>query len=190
MDIITYALSKREWDNANQDYKELKKGKINFVDSGEHIEKPLGVGFLTIAHSLPLGIYTISFDYKLKEVQTENTSFFILGVRSLNGNVVRIPYDGEGKSGSISQTVEVSEVGTIMLYGATLNKPSMERHVDFYNVKLEKGYYKTPYTKSPSDLKANNFVVEASQASWQAVDEMNDRILKLENAIVALGGSI
>ena len=127
-------------------------GKENLYTGSKNIDHTIGVNNYTLVSKLPIGTYTLSFDYDVIKEGLPLTGFLLYS--SVSGGITTVPT----KSGALSRTFrtftvtkDISE-GLIWLYAGSGASQSQANHVLFKNVKIEKGVVATPYCSSLKDV--------------------------------------
>ena len=125
----------------------VEEGTKNLITSDKNMIKPIGTGTILIVEGgLPVGQYTISFDYDVEgETVPQGFLLYAYGKRAL-GTIPAI-----GLKGTTFLTFEVAEDvanTTIRLYGDISNATSLNKEVTFTNLQIEAKPYATTFTPS------------------------------------------
>lgn len=188
---INYALAKKDWDKAYDDFDGLQVGGRNYFRPSEVV--PMGVrdssvngsviGNDTSLHSFYLEVeegetYSISrdsmpnnrFDYGFLDAYPEDGLEFI-GIGSWNGYRDDLKIEG----------ITVPENAKYLFLYLTNQDDELP------NIQIELGNRATDWTPAPEDVGAHPLVARMAEASHRSKAN-EERIKDLENTITALGG--
>lgn len=211
INLINYALAKKDWNKAYEDLKVLEIGGRNLLldTPGEEVE---GIEFRywnsdyyivtdsVIDEIKKGGTYTMSVYYTHTESNNDSRFGLIFQFYTDSGFYSQYySYDTfieSGETGWSKCTFELPDVSDIdEITGARVyirsdnNVGSGEsgKFVKYKMIKLEKGTVATDYTPAPEDINAHPFVAELAETVYRS-KQNEERIINLENALTALGG--
>ena len=195
INLINFALAKKDWNKAYEDLKVLEIGGRNLLegnwdltweDSYPDYQYLLRPQIQSITDKVSIGdILTFSFDVEAEA----DTS-----LRVYDSN------EHPGISFGI-QVINVKQGKQRVSFTKTLvagSKNSKIWYMDVYNnnngvkfsiskIKIEKGHKATDWTPAPEDINAHPFVAELAETVFRS-KQNEERIRNLENALTALGG--
>lgn len=149
----------------------VEEGTENLITSDKNMIKPIGTGTILIVEGgLPVGQYTISFDYDVAgETVPEGFLLYAFPKRALG----TIPVTG--LKGTTFLTFEVAEDvanTTIQLYGDISNATSLNKKVTFTNLQIEAKPYATTFTPSARANESLMVPIEGLLSPQQGTVEM------------------
>src|SRR5690606_6412809 len=208
INLINYALAKKDWEKAYEDLRILENGGRNLLRNSHFngLNYWAGNGTATIAIengylkvifgqspstpglrygpqiTLEKGFYTAS-----AKVNVENLSkplaFYVLP----NYRGTDVLQGGETGWRIITWTFEVTaDQDTGRFYLLSIGTSSTDYMLVEW-IKLEKGNKATDWTPAPEDINAHPFVAELAETVYRS-KQNEERIRNLENALTALGG--
>lgn len=207
INLINYALAKKDWKKAYDDLKVLEIGGRNllrnsvFSDGLEHWESNGSISLVNVDGKEAIKLtgttngfyqintnveentyYTISF--KAKSVgETSSLRFGFLNQGPGKSQIINVDSTWRKYTFTTTQFIDFNRNTTLHFYA---NNETAEG-VYITEIKLEKGNKATDWTPAPEDINAHPFVAELAECVFRS-KQNEERIRNLENAITALGG--
>ena len=197
INIINYALAKKDWKKAYEDLKVLEIGGRNLLLNSSK-------EFRIAQHSLWYATIVIISDLEERGLKVGDTVTFSVYVKTgPNGGArARLRWEDDGGTevaGDYGTHLPENSEGRIQVTGVVRQNATRLRLVlnnvnnsepyqsEYKEEKLEKGNKATDWTPAPEDINAHPFVAELAESVFRS-KQNEERIQNLENAITALGG--
>ena len=196
INLINYALAKKDWEKAYKDLEVLGAGGRNYLLNSKK-ERQLSAYTLFLPldeenkHELAGEQVVVSFEARHDSNGSPVTPHVYY--RTSDGYNMGHSY-GEGKRTTTEYQrfvipIDEDKIPSDMTDYTTLTIRKSDESTTVYirNIKLEKGNKATDWTPAPEDINAHPFVVELAETVYRS-KQNEERIRNLENAITALGG--
>lgn len=203
INLINYALAKKDWEKAYEDLKVLEIGGRNLIRNTSDKNKTVSwsgwdYNLIDVPHIDDIGLSVgdpVVFRVYIEETNAPVRAFaqfYVLDdggktrYRSKDGNII-----DEGESGwsEVKFTISEEDVRDLQRFTVTIrnakNNPNVT--VTYRKAKMERGNKATDWTPAPEDIDAHPFVVRLAETVFRS-KQNEERIRNLENAITALGG--
>ena len=173
----------------NEFYVVSSVGKRNLYTDRKDIDHVLDMNTYTIASHLPVGEYTISFDYDVIEENMRIRNFLLYSSTAYEFSNVPIKTDSNSRVFRTFTVTDDMSVGHIWLYAGRGSTESRANHVVFKDVKIEKGSTATPYSPAPEDITENDNppLIDKINLSLseplRSVGDVKDRLFRDSNGL-------
>ena len=202
INLINYALAKKDWKKAYEDLKVLEIGGRNLIPNTSDKNKTVSwsgwdYNLLNVTHIEDIGLSVgdpIVFRVYIEETNVPVRAFaefYVLDdggrihYRPKNGNII---YEGESGWSEVKLTISEEDVRDLQRFKVAIrNTYNSNATVTYRKAKMELGNKATDWTPAPEDINAHPFVAELAESVFRS--KQNEEIIRnLENAITALGG--
>lgn len=196
LNIVDYAIAKKEWEKAYGDVIELGSVGRNILlnSEGEYAENSYNSNLLYIdkADTIISGeTYTISFDAK---TSNGTDSFYIstyVNISTTYQRLLTLSPTAEYQRYSYTFNASDGSENTrgLFVVNRRANNPNNTGYLYIKNLKLEKGKVSTEWVPAIEESDLHPFVAKLSEITYQSAVNKED-MESLRNAVISMGGSI